>query len=135
MIKKIDHVGIAVKSLDEAVPTYEKILGVKCEKIEEVAEQKVKTAFFNLGGVHIELLQGTTEDSPVAKYIAKRGEGVQHIAFGADDCATELARLKEDGIRMIDENPRDGANNKKIGFMHPKATHGVLAEVCSGGEH
>jgi methylmalonyl-CoA/ethylmalonyl-CoA epimerase len=135
MINKIDHLGIAVKSLDEAIPHYEQLLGVKCEKIEEVASQKVKTGFFNVGGVHIELLEGTSEDSPVAKFIEKKGEGIHHLAFGTTDPAAELLRVEADGATLIDKTPRPGANGKMIGFVHPKSTHGVLTEFCSEGEH
>jgi methylmalonyl-CoA/ethylmalonyl-CoA epimerase len=135
MISKIDHIGIAVSSLDEAIPHYEQLLGVSCEKIEEVESQKVRTGFFDVGGVHIELLEPTSEESPVAKFIAKKGEGIHHLAFGTEDTQAELNRVKEGGARLIDEVPRPGANGKMIGFVHPKSTHGVLTELCSGGNH
>jgi len=135
MIKKIDHLGIAVKSLDEAIPLWEKMLGTKCENIEEVASQKVRTAFLRVGDVWIELLEATSEDSAIAKYIEKNGEGVQHIAFGTDDIVAELAKAKEDGIRLIDEAPRPGAGGMDIAFLHPKSTRGVLTEFCSPAKH
>jgi methylmalonyl-CoA/ethylmalonyl-CoA epimerase len=135
MIKKIDHLGIAVKSLDEAIPLWEKMLGTKCENIEEVASQKVRTAFLRVGEVLIELLEATADDSPIAKYIEKNGEGVQHIAFGTDDIVAELAKAKEDGIRLIDESPRPGAGGMDIAFLHPKSTRGVLTEFCSPAKH
>lgn len=114
MIKQIDHLGIAVKSLDEAIPLWEKMLGVKCELVEEVASQKVRTAFLKVGEVYIELLEATAEDSPIAKYIEKNGEGVQHVAFRTDDLVQELAKSKEDGLRLIDEAPRPGAGGMDI---------------------
>ena len=135
MIKKIDHLGIAVKSLAEAIPLWEKMLGTKCENIEEVASQKVRTAFLKVGDVYIELLEATADDSPIAKYIEKNGEGVQHIAFGTDDIVAELAKAKEDGIRLIDESPRPGAGGMDIAFLHPKSTRGVLTEFCSPAKH
>ena len=135
MIKRIDHLGIAVKSLDEAIPLWEKMLGVKCENIEEVASQKVRTAFLKVGEVFIELLEATADDSPIAKYIEKNGEGVQHIAFHTDDLVAELAKNKEDGIRLIDEAPRPGAGGMDIAFLHPKSTRGVLTEFCSPAKH
>lgn len=130
MIQKIDHIGIAVKSLDEAVEFYEKTLGLKCEGREEVADQKVKTAFFHVGEVHIELLEATAPDSPVAKFIEKKGEGIHHIAYGTDDLSAQLEDLKSKECRLIDEKPRDGAGGKEIAFLHPKATYGVLTEMC-----
>lgn len=135
MIKKIDHLGIAVKSLDEAIPLWEKMLGTKCENIEEVASQKVRTAFLKVGDVWIELLEATADDSAIAKFIEKNGEGVQHIAFGTDDIVAELAKAKEDGIRLIDEAPRPGAGGMDIAFLHPKSTRGVLTEFCSPAKH
>lgn len=134
MIKRIDHLGIAVKSLTEAIPFYEKVLGLKCEHIEEVASQKVRTAFFACGEVHIELLEPTAEDSPIAKFIEKNGEGIQHVAFAVDDIKAELAHAKAEGVRLIDEAPRPGAGNKQIAFLHPKSTRGVLAEFCMPNE-
>ena len=135
MIQRIDHLGIAVSSLDEAVPLYEKAFGLKCERIEEVASQKVRTAFFDVGGVHIELLEPTSDDSPIAKFIAKSGEGVHHVAFATDDVLAQLSQAKEAGIRLINETPVVGAGGKQVAFLHPKSTRGVLTELCSGGDH
>lgn len=133
MIKKIDHLGIAVKSLEEAVPFYEKMLGVACEGQEVVVDQKVKTAFFDVGGVHIELLEPTSEDSPIAKFLEKNpAGGVHHVAFATDDLVAQLESAKADGIRLIDEKPRKGAGGKDIAFLHPKSTFGVLTEFCQG---
>jgi len=131
MIKKIDHIGIAVKSLDEAVKFYEETLGIKCEKIEEVPTQKVKTAFFDVGGVHLELLEPTTEDSPIAQFLQRNGEGVHHIAYFCDDIVAQLAKAKETGCKLINEEPVPGAGGKKVAFLHPKSTHGVLTEFCT----
>lgn len=131
MIKKIDHIGIAVKSLDEAVKFYEETLGIKCEKIEEVPTQKVKTAFFDVGGVHLELLEPTTEDSPIAQFLQRNGEGVHHIAYFCDDIVAQLAKAKETGCKLINEEPVPGAGGKKVAFLHPKSTYGVLTEFCT----
>ena len=131
MIKKIDHLGIAVKSLDTAIPFYEKVLGLKCEGIEEVESQKVKTAFFAVGEVHIELLEPTSEDSPVAKFIAKNGEGIHHIAYGVEKVEDQLKKAEDEGARLIHKTPIDGAHGKKVAFLHPKSTLGVLTEFCS----
>lgn len=135
MIQRIDHLGIAVTSLTDAVPLYEKAFGLQCERIEEVPSQKVRTAFFNVGGVHIELLEPTSDESPIAKFIAKSGEGVHHIAFATDDVAAQLAHVKAEGIRLINETPVPGAGGKQVAFLHPKSTRGVLTELCSGGDH
>lgn len=129
MIKKIDHVGIAVRSLDEAIKVWEG-LGLKVEEIEEVPDQKVRTAIIHVGESRIELLEPTAEDSPIAKFIAKRGEGIHHIALGVDDIEGHLEKLKESGYRLIDEKPRIGAGGAKIAFVHPKAVTGVLLELC-----
>lgn len=131
MITKIDHLGIAVKSLDTAIPYYEKVLGLRCEKVEEVASQKVKTAFFAVGGVHLELLEPTSDDSPVAKFLRDRGEGVHHVAFATDDIGAQLAQAKEGGVRLIHEEPFPGAAGKLVAFLHPKSTFGVLTEFCA----
>ena len=128
--KIIDHIGIAVNSIDEAMKFWEGALGVKCHGVEEVAEQKVKTAFLPLDDSEIELLEGTSEDSPVSKFIAKNGQGIQHIAIRVADIEAALAELKEKGVRLIDEKPRIGAGGAKIAFLHPKATGGVLLELC-----
>ncbi|MBL0057821.1 MAG: methylmalonyl-CoA epimerase [Elusimicrobia bacterium] len=130
MIQKIDHLGIAVKSLKESVPTYEKALGLKCERIEEVASQKVRTAFFSVGECHLELLEATDPESPIAKFIEKNGEGVQHVAFATDDVAAQLAQASGAGCRLIHEKPFPGAGGKLVAFLHPKSTHGVLTEFC-----
>jgi len=134
-ISKIDHIGVAVKSLDEAIPLWEKLLGTKCQNIEEVASQKVRTAFLKVGETWIELLEATSPESAIAKYIEKNGEGVQHIAFGTDDLVAELAKTKEDGLRLIDEAPRPGAGGMDIAFLHPKSTRGVLTEFCAPAKH
>ena len=127
---KIDHVGIAVKNLEESLDFYESILGIKALGTEEVAEQKVKVAFLPCGDSELELLESTSEDGPVARYIEKNGEGVQHIAIRVDNIESALAELKERGIRLIDETPRYGAGGASIAFVHPKATNGVLLELC-----
>jgi methylmalonyl-CoA/ethylmalonyl-CoA epimerase len=131
MIKKIDHLGIAVKSLDEAIPYYEKALGLKCEHREEVPSQKVRTAFFSVGEVHIELLEPTSPDSPIAKFLEKNpAGGVQHVAFGTDGIEDQLKQAAGAGIKLIHEKPIDGAGNKLVAFLHPKFTQGVLTEFC-----
>ncbi len=130
MVNKIDHIGIAVKNLDEALKFYEEVLGIKCVGTEVVEEQKVKVAFLPIGDTEIELLESTDEDGPVAKFIEKRGEGIQHIAYRVDDIEKAIEELKEKGIRMIDEKPRYGAGGARIAFLHPKSTYGVLIELC-----
>lgn len=129
-VTHVEHIGIAVKDLDVAIPMWEKLLGVKCYNIEEVAEQKVKTAFLKIGEIKIELLQSTAEDGPIAKFIEKKGEGIQHIAFASTDIEGELARCEAEGIQLIDKAPRKGAEGLDIAFIHPKSTFGVLAELC-----
>ncbi|MCD6373455.1 MAG: methylmalonyl-CoA epimerase [Thermococcus sp.] len=129
MIKKIDHIGIAVANLEEAIKVWEG-LGLKVEEIEEVPDQKVKTAIIHVGESRIELLEPTAEDSPIAKFLAKRGEGIHHIALGVDNIEEHLEKLKEAGYRLIDEKPRIGAGGAKIAFVHPKAVTGVLLELC-----
>jgi methylmalonyl-CoA/ethylmalonyl-CoA epimerase len=131
MIKKIDHLGIAVKSLDEAIPYYEKALGLKCEHREEVISQKVKTAFFCAGEVHIELLEPTDPESPIAKFLEKNGPGIHHVAFGTDNIQAQLQQASEAGVRLINEKPFDGAGGKLVAFLHPKSTFGVLTEFCA----
>ncbi|ASJ13681.1 methylmalonyl-CoA epimerase [Thermococcus radiotolerans] len=133
MIKKIDHVGIAVKNLDEAIKVWEG-LGLKVEEIEEVPDQEVRTAIIHVGESRIELLEPTAEDSPIAKFIAKRGEGIHHIALGVEDIEGHLEKLKEEGYRLIDEKPRIGAGGARIAFVHPKAVTGVLLELCEREE-
>jgi methylmalonyl-CoA/ethylmalonyl-CoA epimerase len=126
----IEHIGIAVKSLDAVIPYYEKMLGTKCYSIEEVPEQKVRTAFFKIGQTKIELLESTDPEGPIGKYIEKRGEGVQHIAFAVEGLQDQLNTLAEDGIQLIDKQPRKGAEGLNIAFLHPKSTFGVLTELC-----
>lgn len=130
MITSIDHLGIAVRSLDEAVPLYEKALGLRCLGREEVASQRVKTAFFDAGGVHLELLEPTSPESPIAKFLTDRGEGVHHIAFRSDAIESELAQAASAGVRLINEKPFEGAAGKLVAFLHPKSTRGVLMELC-----
>jgi methylmalonyl-CoA/ethylmalonyl-CoA epimerase len=130
MITKIDHLGIAVKSLDATITYYEDVLGLKCEGKEEVESQKVKTAFFAAGDVHIELLEPTSDESPIAKFLEKNGEGIHHIAFATDDITGQLANAKEKGARLIHEVPFTGAGDKLVAFLHPKSTFGVLTEFC-----
>ncbi len=134
MLKKIDHIGIAVHSIAEARKFYEDGLGLICERIEEVAGQKVRTAFFSLGETHIELLEPMTPDSPIASFLAKRGEGIHHIAYLSDNLEQQMEQVQEQGCRLINESPVTGAGDKKIAFVHPKSTHGVLTELCSSEE-
>jgi methylmalonyl-CoA/ethylmalonyl-CoA epimerase len=129
-VLKIDHLGIAVKSIDAGKNFWTDVLGLEFEGSETVEAQKVKTAFFPVGESEVELLESTSPDGPVAKYIDKKGEGIQHVAFRVENIETALAELKEKGIRLIDEKPRTGAGGAKIAFLHPKATAGVLVELC-----
>jgi len=132
MLKKIDHIGIAVASLDEARPYYENVLGLKLDHIEDVPAQKVRTAFYDIGGVWLELLEPTSPESPIAKYLEKNPSGgMHHLAFLSDNVASELTAVKDKGVKVIDETPRGGAGGMEIGFLHPKATQGVLTEFCS----
>ena len=132
MITRIDHLGIAVKSLDEVAAYYEKALGLKCEHREEVPSQKVRTAFFSVGGVHLELLEPTDPESPIAKFLEKNPSGgIHHIAFGTDDVTGQLRQAAGAGVRLIHEKPFDGAAGKLVAFLHPKSTHGVLTELCA----
>jgi len=135
MPKKISHIGIAVANIEEAAPFYRDVLGMEFEGTEVVAEQKVKVAFFAVGESRIELLEPTSEDSPVAKFLAKNGPGVHHVAFEVADLEQRLAALKAEGVRLIDEAPRMGAHNTRIAFLHPKASGGVLTELCEPGAH
>ena len=130
----IEHIGIAVTSLEEAIPFYEKVLGLDCYRIEEVKDQKVKTAFFKVGQTKIELLEPTDPESPVAKYILKRGEGIHHIAFAVSNINRKLKEVEEKGVRLIDNVSRKGAEGMDIGFLHPKSTFGVLTELCEKKE-
>lgn len=131
-ISHIEHLGIAVNSIEESLPYYEEVLGMKCYSIEEVADQKVRTAFFKVGNTDtkIELLEPTSPDSPVAKFIEKKGEGIHHIAFCVDDVEASLRDAESKGIQLIDEHPRRGAEGLNIAFMHPKSTLRVLTELC-----
>lgn len=130
MVNKLDHIGIAVSNLEESVKFYEEILGLKLQGIETIDEQKVKVAFLPVGDTEVELLEATTLDSPIAKFIEKKGQGIQHIAFRVENIEKALAEMKEKGIRLIDEKPRYGAGGAKIAFLHPKSTNGVLVELC-----
>ena len=129
-MEKIEHLGIAVKNLEEAIPRYEKLFATTCYKRELVESQGVETAFFMVGPNKIELLGATTEDSPVAKFIAKKGEGIHHIAFAVKDIKAEMKRLSEEGFTILNEKPKIGADNKLVCFIHPKNTKGVLVELC-----
>ena len=126
----IEHLGIAVKSLDDAIPFWEKKLGMKCYSIEEVQEQKVRTAFFKIGQTKIELLESTDPEGPIGKFIEKKGEGVHHVAFAADGLQSNLDELAANGVQLIDKTPRKGAEGLNIAFLHPKSTAGVLMELC-----
>ncbi len=126
----IEHIGIAVKSLDKAIPFYEKVLGLKCYAVEEVKDQKVKTAFFMVGQAKIELLESTDPEGPIGKFIDKKGEGIHHIAFAHENVGKALKQAENNGVQLIDKNPRKGAEGLNIGFLHPKSTFGVLMEFC-----
>lgn len=126
----IDHIGIAVKDLKAAIKTYETILNIKCDKLEVVESEKVETAFFNTGESKVELLGPTSSDSVIAKYVDKKGEGLHHVAFEVDDIHAELDRLRKEGFTVLNEQPKDGADNKLVAFVHPKDNHGVLVELC-----
>ncbi len=133
MINRIDHIGIAVNSIEAVRQLYEVILGIKISETEIVEEQKVKVAFLPIGDSEIELLESTDPDGPIAKFIAARGEGIQHIALRVADIEAKLAELKSRGVRLIDEVPRRGAGGARIAFLHPKATNGALIELCERG--
>lgn len=126
----IEHIGIAVSNLEESIKYYEEVLGLECYAVEEVTDQKVKTAFFMVGQTKLELLEATADDSPVAKFLDKKGPGVHHLAFAMDDVATALNDAETKGVRLIDKEPRGGAEGLRIGFLHPKSTGGVLTEFC-----
>ena len=128
--KKINHIGIAVHSLDASIPFYRDQLGMNFEGMEEVPDQQVRVAFLQVGESRIELLEPTSENSPVAKYLEKKGEGIHHIAYEVEDIAATLESMKEQGVRLIDEAPRHGAHDSLIAFLHPKASGGVLTEIC-----
>jgi methylmalonyl-CoA/ethylmalonyl-CoA epimerase len=129
-ISHIEHIGIAVTSLEDAIPFYENTLGLKCYAIEEVADQKVKTAFFMVGQTKIELLESTDPEGPIGKFIEKKGPGVHHLAFAVDKVNDALAELNEKGVQLIDKTSRKGAEGLQIGFLHPKSTLSVLTEIC-----
>ena len=130
MPKKISHIGIAVGSIEESTPFYRDVLGMEFEGTEVVSEQKVKVAFFVIGDSRIELLEPTGPDSPVAKFLEKNGPGIHHIAYEVDDLQLRLKNLREQGVRLVDETPRTGAHQTRIAFLHPKASGGVLTELC-----
>ena len=130
---KIDHIGIAVKSLSSAARAYENLIGLKVSGYDQVDEQGVRVAMLNIGESRIELLEPTGPDSPIEKFMAKRGEGIHHIAVSVDDIEAELERLKASGVRLIDEKPRRGAHNTKIAFIHPSSAYGVLLELVQHG--
>jgi methylmalonyl-CoA/ethylmalonyl-CoA epimerase len=129
-ISHIEHIGIAVKNLEESIKFYEEVLGLECYNIEEVADQKVRTAFFMVGQTKVELLESTDPEGPIGKYLEKKGEGVHHMAFAVKDIEDALTKMDEKGIRLIDKAPRKGAEGFDIAFLHPKSTHGVLMELC-----
>ncbi len=127
---KIEHIGIAVRSLKEAGPLYETLLGFKSYKTEEVASENVITEFFKMGESKIELLEASSAESAIAGFIEKRGEGIHHIAFAVENIVQEMARLKAEGFKLLNEVPKKGADNKLVCFIHPKSAHGVLVELC-----
>jgi len=135
MTKKINHIGIAVKNIETAVPFYRDVLGMRFEGTEEVTEQKVQVAFLQIGESRIELLEPTSPDSPVAKFLEKNGEGIHHVAYEVDDLAAALTELQSKEIRLIDQNPRKGAHGASIAFVHPKASGGILTELCQTSGH
>jgi methylmalonyl-CoA/ethylmalonyl-CoA epimerase len=130
VVNKVDHIGIAVSNLEESIKFYEEVLGLKLHGTETVEEQKVKVAFLPVGDTEVELLEATSPDSPIAKFIEAKGQGVQHIAFKVDNIEEALEEMRAKGIRLIDEKPRYGAGGAKIAFLHPKSTNGVLIELC-----
>jgi methylmalonyl-CoA/ethylmalonyl-CoA epimerase len=130
-ISHIEHIGIAVNNLEESIKYYEEVLGMKCYSIEEVVDQKVKTAFFLVGNTKIELLESTSPDGPIGKFIEKKGQGIHHIAFAVDNATEALQLAEQRGVSVIDKVSRKGAEGLNIGFLHPKSTHGVLTELCS----
>jgi methylmalonyl-CoA/ethylmalonyl-CoA epimerase len=134
-VKALNHVGIAVKSIDEQRPFYEETLGAEFECVEEVPSQKVRVGFFKVGDVRLELLEPTDPSSTIAAFLEKRGQGLHHLAFTVDDIQARIDELKQSGLRMIDDTPRPGAHHMQIAFLHPKSTHGVLTELCQPTEH
>lgn len=129
-MNKIEHIGIAVSNLEDAIKTYTELLNTPCYKTEEVASEGVKTAFFQIGDSKIELLEATHDDSPIAKFIAKKGQGIHHIAFDVTDIEASMATYKEKGFQLLNETPKNGADNKLVAFIHPKSANGVLVELC-----
>lgn len=127
---KIEHIGIAVSNLEASNRLFARLLGKEHYKIEEVESEGVRTSFFNVGGVKIELLEATRPDSPIARFIEKKGEGIHHLAFAVNDVKKSITALEEEGFAMINKQPKDGADNKSIAFLHPKSTNGVLVELC-----
>ncbi len=130
MIKRIAHIGVAVKNLESAQTVFESLLGMPSSHVQRVEEQKVDVSSFHVDDTNIELTCGITEDSPITRFIEKRGEGIHHIAFESDDINSEIARLKEAGVAMIDQTPRVGADDYLVAFVHPKSANGVLVEIC-----
>ena len=130
-ISHIEHIGIAVNKLEEAIPYYENVLGLKCYAVEEIADQKVKTAFFMVGQTKIELLESTDPEGPIGRFLEKKGPGVHHLAFAVDSVNEALNELADKGVQLIDKTGRKGAEGLNIGFLHPKSTLGVLTEICS----
>jgi methylmalonyl-CoA/ethylmalonyl-CoA epimerase len=126
----IEHIGIAVADLENSISFYEKVFGLKCYNIEEVADQKIRTAFFMVGQTKIELLESTDPEGPIGKFVEKRGEGIHHIAFAVDNITEQLKHAEEEGVRLIDTIPKKGAEGLDIAFLHPKSTAGVLIEIC-----
>ena len=135
MINSVDHIAIAVKSLDDKIPFYRDILGLKFLGTEEVPSQKVKVAFFTVGDTHIELLEPISSESPIAAFLEKKGEGIHHIAYKVDDINKSIEEMKAKGLQMIDHTPRPGAHGNQIAFIHPKSTFSVLTELCSKEDH
>jgi len=129
-ISHIEHIGIAVKNLEESIKYYETVLGLKCYSIEEVTDQKVRTAFFMVGQTKIELLESTEPDGPIGKFIEKKGEGIHHLAFATKNLSESLLEAESSGVQLIDKHPRQGAEGLSIAFLHPKSTGGVLTELC-----
>ena len=129
-MEKIEHIGIAVKDLEKSNKLFASLFGEPHYKMEEVASEGVKTSFFKTGPNKIELLEGTTSESPVSKFIEKKGEGIHHIAFAVDDIKSEIKRLQKEGFKVLNETPKKGADNKLVAFLHPKSTNGVLIELC-----
>ncbi len=129
-MKKIEHIGIAVKNINESNALFKALFGKKHYKIEDVESEGVKTSFFKMGPNKIELLEATNKDSPIAKFIEKKGEGIHHIAFAVEDIKKEMKRLEKEGFKLINKAPKEGADNKLVAFLHPKSTNGVLIELC-----